>query len=303
MKTQGVEILRITDFCRFFSMEEFMADSDKYLSMFKEVDTDFFCNDSKEAMILVSLRTWLSGAEMLTTMMEGQIMLLDRSWVPMRGIEKTLGKFKDVIGSRDRIGLTYLFLLLRNVMTPQDMEEACRVFVSYKSGKPMGDIRKVHEDMVLTPGEYRSTGVSPVYFVNTMRDNVWLTCGTDRVAVEKGACAVGLFNHSGECFRLLPNEAQSEDGGIRMKMKMDTATKRPYVEVKRPEGKTYINDVVSFWIEPGNYIVYMKKDGTFVFDDRCFSLKKSFTNSLASHSEATLAAAEQKDGFYSFYYK
>lgn len=304
MKIQGIEILRISDFRRFFNMEEFLVNSKRYLKMFTYMNANFFCDTLNEELLVGILRAWLAGMDMMNTITEGQMRIGSNQWVPMKGIDSILREFRETISSKDRSGLAALFLLLSDVMEPEDIREACRIFISFKSGLPMGNIRQVHQDTDFPQGEYKSQGVSPIYVANALIETgVWVSCGSRRVFLEKGDCVIGLFNDKGECFRLLPNESRSDDGKVRMKLKYEASEKRPYLSIKGPDGKRCIDQVSSFWVEPGDYIVYVKQDGTFVFDDRCLALRSSYRKSRDAHPQQQVAAAEQNNGYYSFYYK
>ena len=48
MKLQGVEILRISDFRRFFTIEEFILNKEAFSHLFSYIDVNLFCDTTEE---------------------------------------------------------------------------------------------------------------------------------------------------------------------------------------------------------------------------------------------------------------
>jgi hypothetical protein len=276
MKIQGVEILRISDFRRFFEMEDLLVNTKEYADMFKDVDLTIFCDTSREANLVSQIRAWCLGLSLNATFMDNQISLLGDDWIPLGEISKVLDDYRDSISSNNRIGLAYLFLLLKNVWPVEKMRQACKIYQNYKSDIPIGEFVPVYQDYNFKQGRAQTNNIVRKFFMNTRcKEGVRISCGESHVTLAFGDCVVVLFNDNNECIRILPNKSYSEDGQIRMHLKVNTSTSKPYVEIIRPNKKIKIEDVCSFWLEPGSpedYIVLCKTDGTLVYDKQCYFL-------------------------------
>ena len=306
MKFQGVEILRITDFRRFFVMEEFLVNSKQYAEMFQETDLELFCNNMLEGQLISQLRAWCSGKQLNATFNDGQISLIGDTWMPLGNLAPILNDFREIISYKDRLGLAYLFLLLKDAWTPEMIRKGCETFLCFKSDKPMGDTISLHHDIEFPLGKPQVSNVISRYLINIgYRDGVKVKCGSNVVKLEIGDCVVGLFNEADECICLLPNRACTEDNSVKMRMKVDVTSKQPYVEIFRKDSDKAIciKDVSSFWIEPGGYVVVFKKDGFVDYDSRCYSLKMRLSKFNQTNPGKTIVAAVNNDGFYTFYYK
>lgn len=276
MKIQGVEILRISDFQRFFEMEDFLVNAKEYADMFKDIDLAIFCDTLREAKLVSQLRAWCLGLSLNATSKDDQISLVGDEWIPLGEISNVLDDYRNSISSNNRIGLAYLFLLLKNVWPVERMRSSCKIFQNYKSDIPEGELVPVYQDYSFKQARIQTNNVIRRFLMNTKcKDGVAISCGMSHINLALGDCVVVLFNDKNECIRILPNKSCSEDGQIRMHLKVDNSSNKPYVEIIRPNKKTKIEDICSFWLEPGSpedYIVLCKTDGTLVYDKQCYFL-------------------------------
>ena len=60
MKMNGVIILRISDFKRFFNFQEFWSQKEEFINLFnQEGYVDFFCNTEEEKILCKCTLDWL----------------------------------------------------------------------------------------------------------------------------------------------------------------------------------------------------------------------------------------------------
>lgn len=306
MKIQGVEILRITDFCRFFELEDFLVNSKEYTDMLQNLDLESFCSNQKEQQLIALIRAWRLGKQLNGAITGGQVKTVGSNFLPLGSIAGVLDEFSQTISYEDRIGLAYLFLILKDYWTTEMMKRGCETFRCFKSGKPMGDTVSVYRDTEFPQAKPQVADITRRYLINTSHnEGVKVKCGTNEVKLELGDCVVGLFNNAEECVCLLPNKASIDDNSVTMRMKVNLTSKEPYVEIYRKDFDTAIcvGDVTSFWIEPGGYVVIFKKDGSVDYDPCCFSLKMRLSKFSQTNPDKTIVAAESKNGNYTFYYK
>lgn len=306
MKIQGVEILRITDFCRFFDLETFLVNSKEYIDMLNNCDLELFCSNQKEQQLISLVKAWRLGKKLNGCIIGDQVKTVGTNFLPLGSIAEILDEFSQTISCEDRVGLAYLFLILKDYWTPEMMKRGCEIFRCFKSGKPMGDIISIHRDTEYRQGKPQVSDITCRYLINTgHKDGVKIKCGDKEVKLGIGDCVVGLFNDAEECVGFLPNEANVEDKSVKMKMKVNLTTNEPYVEIfrKNSDKPICVDNVSSFWIEHGGYVVVFKKDGSIDYDPRCYSLKMRLSKFSQTNPGKTIVAAENNDGFYTFYYK
>lgn len=297
MKIQGIEILRITDFRRFFDMEDFLVNSKQYAEMFQKLDMELFCKTKLEGQLVSQLRAWCNGMPLNATFNDGQISLIGNTWLHLGTIADVLNEYRETIAYKDRIGLAYLFLLLKDAWTIETIKKACQTFLEFKSGIPIGEFISVHKDTILAIGKSQLSNLTRRFIANTKHsEGITVSLGDNNVVLKFCDCVVGLFNEQNECVKLLPNVSNSEDKQIKAKLKVDPDSERTYIEIIRPEWseKENIYDVCSFWIEPGNHVVVLKNDGNIIllnenreYEDlsTCFKLNQRFQLFKQSYSE------------------
>lgn len=314
MKIQGVEVLRITDFRRFFDMEDFLVNSKLYADMFQEIDMELFCNNKLEGQLITQLRAWCNGIQLNTTFKDGQISLPgNNTWLPAENPIHVLNEFREAISYKDRLGLAYLFILLKDAWTTDMIKKGCETFIEFKTGVPTGEFISIHKDTILPLGKSQIANLTRRFIANTKHtDDITVSLGEIEVVLHQGDCVIGLFNEQNECVKLLPNVSYSEDKKIRLKLKADLYSEKTYVEIIRPEWpeKEKVYEVCSFWIEPGNHVVVLKNDGDLVIIDdnkeqtdisKCFKLKKQHQIFKQSHPEKKIIAIEPTQCNYLFY--
>lgn len=317
MKIQGVEILRITDFRRFFDMEDFLVNSKRYVEMFQETDMELFCNNMLEGQLISQLRAWRSGKQLNTTFNDGQINLIGDSgsvtWLPLGHLAHILNDFRETISSKDRLGLAYLFLLLKDAWTPEMIRKGCETFIEFKSGVPTREFIPIHKNSIIPLGKTQIGNLKRRFIANTKHvEDITVSVGDNEVVLHQGDCIVGLFNEQNECVKLLTNVVYSEDQKIRLKLKADFNSEKAYVEIIRPEWpeKEKVYDASSFWIEPGNHIIVLKNNGELILinenkeqedTSKCFKLNKRYQMFKQSHPDKKIIAVEPTQWDYLFY--
>lgn len=300
MKIQGIEILRISDFRRFFDYADFFANREEYAKMFASLDMDIFTNDLRERALIAQLRNWAAGRNMNASFRDGKLSLPSAGWQSLDKIEPVLKPYSERLSTADRAALAYLFLLMADSWTPDMMTEACECLVG---GGVKGDMVTLLKDTVFTQGKLEYKGVSRRYLVNLRKsDGISVRCGDRSVRLRQGDCVVGIFNDDAECITLLPNKCVCNDGKMTMALKIDNNGK-PFVEIRTDAGCRRVADVASFWIEPGNFPVICRTEGTLSYDPQCFALNMRYQAFKKRNPDAVILAAEENNQLYSFYYK
>lgn len=283
---QGVIILRITDFRRFFEWGEFWSKKDDYLSLFKDeikrrsqAEEYFFVDNDEEFCLLQKFYEWQTnpGNELQRVKLEETKLKI---WAECgEVIEYQLGRLQETIEatkkqgyltSNTMLGYTLLYLLLG----ANEINSEIEVEYNHNKGSIFRDLYK--SETLLSCK--KSFPLRYTILTNKNNDKIYIKHNNATYELNNGECITGLFNND-KCYTLLQN-TQYENGLKYKLVKLGPKATRLYIMGNFPQGfnypqnthfekrkdgtidYVYIDDVISFIIHPyGNGLATVNMDG------------------------------------------
>ena len=317
MKLQGVIILRVTDLQRFFDLTEFWEQRNDFVEMIKQGWLNVFCDTEDERELCLAIRRWILGhrEDCFHSSIEEEIKnnilyfrdFTNESSFPLGKLEKFVEQYNGVISVKDLIGLVSLYLLLGADKTDCTIEPEISIFQDKISVEQL--IEKDDEYIPLHGDCEFRTITKPIYpfarkvIANVSDKDVNVKCGTSLVTLSPEECAVALFCNSNQCYKIFPHIVDNY-GGLKLCMKIDLSTKRPYMEIHGVHFET-IPNVYSMAIEDEKFPVHVKENGELEFDKvRCFKLNSKYNHFKNNVSDKKILAFERSaNGNFVFYMK
>ncbi len=309
MKLQGVEILRISDFRRFFTIEEFILNKEAFSHLFSYIDVNLFCDTTEECALCSQVRLWCMGQTPNANFDSAtkELIMPMSSPIGLGYMADVLKQYSNSIKSADSVALACICLLLGSYCRAKE----AKYIYDYVSGKkPIGNFISVCKNIDLKP--YYPLSNEPCYriiYANLVSDKeVVIKYGNQTEALQKGECAVAIHTAKG-CIALLPRTAYANDTNARLMI--NASTHRPYLKIANfhKTKRNEIEDVASFWIEPSQGIIYTTFDNkvkkAFGEDDNnfssCYSFNQEYKLFRKCNPNSTLLAITKTNDYYTFY--
>ena len=320
---QGVIILRISDFRRFFNWREFWLKKDEFMSLFKKEidrrcvpDTEkkqeyLFVDNEKEFHLLEKLYEWLRFPDKELELLElnqselkigTNPILRDTISYPLGRLEQRIRSAEEIT-KKTRIGYTLMYLLLKAD------EENSDVVIDYggihnnANDKEINEFERRYDDLVLNIANKVEYPLRRCFIINeSPNKSIRITHGNKSVTLEKEECVVGIFCEN-NCLILLDNELTDHESNITLKLKFNHITNRPYCNVyQQGQGITYIEDVSSIMFDEIHNIVYTTTNGKISYKEACFGLRNRIRLfNETEHANELLALKKDDGGNYIFY--
>lgn len=297
MRMQGVIILRVSDFRRFFNLPEFWKKREEFLKLAKSELAGIFCDNEDEQVLFEALKNWCSGrvlrAELKSEelIVENGIMGSKHFFLGRLGAE--VKSCRALLGPRNLIGLTVLYLLLGANRKDSKIPLEYSLLASLQTGNVVEDTVLLFSDRTF---ESTDTFVAPLrrcVIANMHEGQVSVKAGQRIVILNAGECVVGLFCGNA-CYRLLPNVAMDDVSSRWVRLWMNPKTYRPSLKISNQES---IEGISSFWVEPGVGVAYTTFDGKVHFDENsCYLLKTRLDSFYRSRPNDKLLAIEVDEG-------
>ena len=321
MKLQGVIILRVTDLRRFFDLTEFWEQRNDFVEMIKQGWLNVFCDTEDERELCLTIRRWILGhredcfhSSIKEEIKDNSLSLsgftdeTNKSF-PLGKLKKFVEQYKNVISSKDLIGLVALYLLLGADKTDCAIEPEISIFPNKISVEQL--VEKDDEYIPLHGDcEFKSI-TEPVYpfarkvIANVSDKDVNVKCGTSLVTLSPKECVVALFCNSNQCYKIFPHIAADYNKSLELRMKIDMFTKRPYMVIKVNGTEKSVANVYSIAIEDGKFPVYVEGQGKLNYDvAKCFKLNSKYNHFKENTSDSKILAFERSvNGCFVFYTK
>ena len=210
MKMNGVVILRISDFKRFFDFQEFWSQKQEFIELFnQEGYLDFFCNTEEEKILCNFILDWLKNNPS-----SGEQIARD---LFRKTVKKIAGIDLRVWEMRQPIGLMSLSVLVSDTLCTDEVEgwlEIMRGNGLESNYYPLYENKEFEcLDDVQFPLKARVivNKTNQIISVNIL--------GEKPKKLSAGGCIVGLFDADGGCYKLLPNVGY--EGKLKFKLIMD----------------------------------------------------------------------------------
>ena len=325
---QGVVILRISDFRRFFDWGEFWAKKEDFISLFrseinrrvesqtKPQEEYYFVDNDSEFYLMQRLYEWLVNPnkelqriKLDSTELKIETNTGDTIVYPLGRLQTEIENIKkqNKLTNKTIIGYTLLYLFLggneRNSRTRIDFG-----FTTSPNTKAndyeIKEFEPRWDDVLLHKIEQPSYPLRRCIIVNKNQSkDISVICGNDTVSLKTNECVIGLFCGD-KCLLLLDNVASDYDSKVTLKLSTKGTSLIPICEVHRSTGIEYIEGVSSIAAEADGNIVYSTMDGDICYNKECFSLDLRITSfKEKDYSKDLLAYKKDISGNYIFYCK
>lgn len=234
---QGVIILTLADFIKFFDFNEFWEKRKEFLELFKKeqkrVQVDkaepfySFVSSSDEYLLLCFLVMWLrknigtdqknidqdqqpeSGFNMLLTIHNGNLYVEPGVYSIITGktiknkVSIPLGRLADYLNAKEnlkeehKIGLTILYLLLKANETGSTID------VNYDIPVDLSKVEELDKDKVYSHGEDSPLHGKILTYNGSGNISVSIEGTREALSLEFGECITGLFTEAGGCYKLI----------------------------------------------------------------------------------------------------
>lgn len=265
-KLQGVIILRISDFRRFFDWDEFWAKKDDFIKFFSEkANKKFFADNHKELLLLQRFHMWLRNPSkelpnIKLSVDKGELWIgdytSDTTEVYPLGerLQEEIKKVRklNLMTDKTLTGYTLLYLLLgANVNTDIKIND-----IAQRNDR----IKYLYENKRLL----RFNGTLPLgvdkhfeykLLVNKHSDAISIDHGYDNYKLSSNECMVGIFCNN-ECYKLLPNIERVQ--GVTLQLFFDDNTGRTSLRITGniPHDFVFPDNTNRYMDENGNIIYY-----------------------------------------------
>lgn len=324
MKLQGVIILRISDFQRFFDLEEFLVKNQEFLELMSQYGSGYFCKTGRPIVTTHQLsspemrereeaiardlcgvvRNWLKGDSFTAEIKSDQLFIRGGSTaLPLGRLKGEVDKYRDKLGFKDIYGLVALYILAGVNQPGSTLQPDFGVFYNHKTGNDtQEDFISLHKDTVLPASKAGSKSNFRLrIFANlTAGRPIKLKAGAEEVTLKEGQCVTGIFSDDG-CVTLLNSEASSLPSTHAI-LVPDKQHKRANLQLNHQGSTNTIPGVTSVWMETGG-AAYVTADGKVGYDpERCYNLNNRLSIFFSHAKDRKLLAIKKtENGSYVLY--
>ena len=300
MKLQGVIILRITDFQRFFDLDEFLVKKDEFCELMKRYGSRPFCNTKQERDLCGVVRNWINGG-VITAEIRNDHFIINgangRFLFPLGVLKEQIDKYYEKLGFNDIYGLTALYLLAGVNNKDCSFIPDYGIFFNDKKGIcTENSFISLHKDIVLPKAESKSKDVFRLCVLANINAGspIRISIDNDEVVLKEGQCIAGVFSESG-CVTLLNREA-SVPPSVYAVLIPNMTHKCADLQLST-DGKTRsIAGVSTVWVEPGAGVAYVTAAGDVVYDKNlCYKLNSRVSIFKKNVKERKLLAIKKTD--------
>lgn len=324
---QGVIILRISDFRRFFDWGEFWSKKEEFISLFrgeinrrvesqtKPQEEYYFVDNEAEFYLMQRLYLWLvyPNKELQRIKLEPTELKIESNdgtvlQYPLGRLQDEIGKINELnqLTNRTIVGYVLLYLLLganeRNSQIQIDFGSTPNQVT--KLDNEIKEFELSWGDIILEKINQPIFPLRRCIIINkNSNKEISVTCGKDSVSLKPNECVIGLFCGN-KCLTLLDNVASDYDSKVTLKLSIKGTSYIPVCEIHRSTGIEYVEGVSSIAIETGGDIVYSTMNGIIFYNKKCFSLDlRVSTFKEKTYSNDFLAFKRDNTGNYTFYCK
>ena len=251
MKMNGVIIMRISDFKRFFDFQEFWSHKEEFIDLFnQEGYMDFFCITEEERILSKCTLDWLKGKLSLENANKFKNVLEKKKGQILSLIN--LLKNKNQPNSTIR-GIISLSMLVSDTLCVDEIEKWLEII---KGNNSTNNYYLLYEDREFDSTDAPSYPLVAKPIVNNSSNAITIIVGENKKELSSGDCVVGLFDVEGKCYKLLPNKGNN--GDVELRIKFNITTKRTDLEIKGlfSNNLEEVQNVISFFLDKKGYIYF-----------------------------------------------
>lgn len=316
---QGVIILRISDFRRFFDWGEFWSKKDDYISLFKDEirrhsqeEEYFFVDNDNDFYLLQKFYEWQTypDNELRRVKLEETKLKI---WAECgEVIEYQLGRLQETIEATKKegyltnntiVGYTLLYLLLKANEANSEIEVEYGSFIN-KNKATIDEFECCRNDIILDKIDIPEFPLRRCVIINkNPYKTISITHGDNLLSLRPNECVVGIFCGN-KCLHMLDNVVSDNYSKVTLKLSVKDRSHIPICEIHRPNGIQCIESVSSIAVEADGSIVYSTMNGDICYNKDCFSLDLRITSfKEKEYSKDLLAFKKDSSGNYIFYCK
>ncbi len=299
MKLQGVIILRISDFQRFFDLDEFLVKKNEFLELLARYGTRLFCNTLQERDLCGIVRNWLNGVPISAEISAGKLIVHGvngRNCYPLGVLQEQIDKYSGKLGFKDLYGLTAVYLLAGVNKADCPFKPDYGIMVNEKTDTISDEnFISLHKDISLPVSDSASEGVFCVRVFANINAGIPIkvSTGDEEVILKEGQCVTAIFSDSG-CVTLLCREI-SPMPGVYATMVPDKANKCANLVINRDSDTQVVTDVTSVWEEGGSDLAYVTAAGKVGYDKvKCYNLDRRLSVFFRNANGRKLLAIKKK---------
>lgn len=287
---QGVIILRITDFRRFFDTYEFETKKADFLSLFHEeiqrhvgCDKDalhskhFFVDTNEEYFLLQNLCHWLNkpedeltNIELDTTELKIKTEFGETMKYPLEEKLRTaIQEKKEELTKKTKVGYTLLYLLLN-----ADSKNANSIDYTFGNNTISSKIREFNycnSNIVLEKIKIEQfqepLRLRRCTFVNVAEQHIIIKLDKKDIQLAPNECVIGIFCGN-KCYKLLPNNLEATSNHTKTSLKLFYKDNKITLEMHRPVNSRSIADVISIGFDGYGHPIYMTRNGNIINPDQ-----------------------------------
>lgn len=276
--------MRITDFKRFFLLQEFWASRHEFVDLVEAHVNTFFDTADEVKLWKNIVLPWLVDNVELEKMFnyeDSKITFVNGQSFPCGRInfDDFETKYKGTLTLRSFLGLTALYFLLGANDEGSDIPLEYEVFAAVKSGRSIGGYRLCYKSLSFNPSSIPTKFPLERQVLINANEHLPITIasGDDGITLQANECVVGIFDAEGNCYKLLPNKVTDEEHKITLRIIPDKRTYHPMMKKETTAGVEKLSEVYSIGIESGGFPVYLTGDGVLHFDRNCYRLSQAYT--------------------------
>lgn len=300
MKLQGVLILRISDFRRFFDLDEFLVKKQEFSELMRLQGSGPFCDTAKERFLCGIVRNWINRDPFLAEIKNDKFVVNcgnEKAAYPLGVLKTQVDKYKSQLGFKDLYGIVALCLLAGANRKDCAFTSDFGSLVNERTGNDCGSaFVLLHKDTELPMADATAKGNFRIRVFANVNASSPVTVKTTKaeVTLQEGQCVTAVFSDSG-CVALLPREAAALPT-IHASLVPDKGNKRANLVISHEGQVKTIHGVASVWVEPGAGVAYVTDAGEVVYDaPKCYKLRSRLTIFDKCRGDRKLIAINKTD--------
>lgn len=322
---QGVLILRISDFRRFFDWGEFWAKKDDFISLFrgeinrrvesqtKPQEEYYFVDNDAEFYLMQRLYEWL-----LNPNKELQRIKLDPTELKIEtnigdtkrySLGRLQGEIENIkkqnqLTSKTIIGYTLLYLLLGANDRKSDVIVEYGEYSTNNKSEVISSIKEYNrcwDNVVLEPTTNIEYPLRRCVFINVNPDKeITIQLGKESVNIEPKNCVIGIFCGN-KCYKLLPSTLTGSNNQITLMLKPSLAKNVIQLEIHKPDKVDIVENVVSIGLDSNEQPVYLYANGEIYIEKKNFTLQQQYNGFKKTSEMSKVVALEVIGGYLNIY--
>ena len=324
---QGVVILRISDFRRFFEWGEFWVKKEDFISLFrseinrrvesqtKPQEEYYFVDSDAEFYLMQRLYVWLVNPDkelqrikLDSTELKIETNFGDTQVYPLGRLQGEIENIKkqNQLTKKTIIGYTLLYLLLGANDRKSDINVKYDEYFTNNKSEVVSSIREYNRcwgNIVLEPAINIEYPLRRCVFINVNPDKkITIQLGEQNVDIESKSCVIGVFCGN-KCYKLLPSILTGSNNQITLMLKPNLVKNVIQLEIHKPDkdNPDVVEDVVSIGLDENEKPIYLYSNGEIYIEKDNFTLQEVYAGFRQTSDEAQIIAVDTTGDYLNIY--